>query len=57
MEDGENGLPGNFRVLLAEPGEELRAVDDGISAYDARIAKKAREDDRSRWVKYGCLAQ
>lgn len=27
LEDGENGLPGSFRVLLAGLGEELRALD------------------------------
>lgn len=46
LEDGENGLPGDFRVLLAGLGEELRALDDSIAAYDARIARTAREDDR-----------
>lgn len=48
LEDGENGLPGSFRVLLAELGEELRALDDSITAFDARIAQAAREDDRIR---------
>ncbi len=48
LEDGENGLPGSFRVLLAGLGEELRALDDSITAFDARIAQAAREDDRIR---------
>ena len=46
LEDGDNGLPGNFRVLLANLSEELRVIDDTIATYDARIAQSAREDDR-----------
>lgn len=46
LEDGENGLPGDFRVLLAKLGEELRTLDDSIAAHDARIAQTAREDNR-----------
>jgi transposase len=46
LEDGENGLPGNFRRLLAQLSEELRVVDDNIVVYDARIAQTAREDNR-----------
>ena len=46
LEDGENGLPENFRVLLADLGEELRTLDDRIAAFDARIAQTARADDR-----------
>ena len=46
LEDGENGLPGNFRVLLAELSEELRVLDDRITAFDARIAQAVREDSR-----------
>lgn len=46
LEDGENGLPGNFRSLLAELSDELRVSDDNIIAYDARIARMAQEDDR-----------
>jgi transposase len=48
LEDSENGLPGNFRVLLAGLGEELRALDDSIAAFEARIAQTARKDDRIR---------
>ena len=48
LEDGENGLPGSFRVLLAGLGEELRALDDSITAFDAGIAQRAREDGRIR---------
>lgn len=46
LEDGDNGLPGNFRSLLAELSDELRVSDDNIIAYDARIARMAEEDDR-----------
>ncbi len=48
LEDGENGLPGNFRVLLAGLGEELRVLDDSIAIFEARIAQTAREDERIR---------
>ena len=48
LEDGENGLPGSFRVLLVGLGEELRALDDSITAFEARIAQAVREDDRIR---------
>lgn len=46
LEDGENGLLGSFRHLLAQLGEELRDIDDNIAVYDARIAQAAREDQR-----------
>ena len=46
LEDGENGLPGNFRVLLAGLSEELRTLDERIVAFDARIAQAVREDRR-----------
>ena len=46
LEDGENGLPGNFRVLLAKLSEELRVLDDRFAAFDARIAQAVREDNR-----------
>ena len=46
LEDGDNGLPGSFRHLLAQLGEELRTIDDNIAVYDARIAQAAREDQR-----------
>lgn len=46
LEDGENGLPASFRVLLTRMGEELRAIDGMIAEYDARIAQTAQQDDR-----------
>lgn len=46
LEDGENGLPGHFRRLLAELAEELRSLDERLKLYDLRLATHAREDDR-----------
>jgi transposase len=46
LEDGENGLLSDFRRLLCLLGEELRKLDDNIKEYDARIARRAREDER-----------
>ncbi|MBX3629130.1 MAG: IS110 family transposase [Nitrosomonas sp.] len=46
LEDEENGLPGSFRELLAELGEELRALDNRVAEYDARIAQAVQRDDR-----------
>ncbi len=46
LEDGENGLPGSFRRLLAGLGDELRALDATVKEYDTRIAQMAREDER-----------
>lgn len=46
LEDGENGLLSDFRRLLCLLGEELRKLDDNIKEYDARIAQRAREDER-----------
>jgi transposase len=46
LEDGENGLPGSFRSLLAQLSDELRALDSNVKDYDARIARAAREDER-----------
>lgn len=46
LEDGENGLPGDFRTLLAELAEELRSLDDRLKVYDARLQARAKTDDR-----------
>ena len=46
LEDAENGLTGEFRRLLSQLGEELRKLDDSIKEYDARIAQRAKQDDR-----------
>lgn len=48
LEDGENGLIGDFRDLLAELAEELRTLDDRLKFYDARLQARAREDERIR---------
>jgi transposase len=46
LEDGENGLIGDFRVLLAELAEELRSLDDRVKFYDLRLQTRARTDER-----------
>lgn len=46
LEDGENGLPGDFRILLAELAEELRSLDDRVKFYDTRLQTRARTDER-----------
>jgi transposase len=46
LEDGENGLPGEFRVLLAELAEELHHLDDRVKFYDARLQARAKDDER-----------
>lgn len=46
LEDGENGLLGDFRILLAELAEELRSLDDRVKFYDTRLQTRARTDER-----------
>lgn len=46
LEDGDNGLIGDFRVLLAELAEELRSLDDRVKFYDARLQARAKTDER-----------
>jgi transposase len=46
LEDGENGLIGDFRALLAELAEELRSLDDRVKFYDLRLQTRARTDER-----------
>lgn len=46
LEDAENGLPGDFRILLAELAEELRNLDERIKAQDARMQARAQCDER-----------
>ena len=48
LEDGENGLLGDFRILLAELAEALRSLDDRVKCYDTRLQARARTDDRSQ---------
>ena len=46
VEDGENGLCGEFRVLLSELAQELRDLDERLKLYEARLHRRAREDER-----------
>jgi len=46
LEDSDNGLIGDFRVLLSELAEELRSLDDRVKFYDARLQARARTDER-----------
>lgn len=46
LEDTENGLTSDFRVLVQELWEELRALDERVTRYDARLAAAARADAR-----------
>ena len=46
LEDAENGLPADFRILLAELAEELRNLDERIKAQDARMQARAQCDER-----------
>lgn len=46
LEDGENGLLGDFRILLAELAEELRSLDDRVKFYDTRLQTRAKTDER-----------
>lgn len=46
LEDAENGLTSDFRVLVQELGEELRALDERVTRYDARLEASARADAR-----------
>ncbi len=39
VEDAENELPFNGRVLLRDLGEELRRLDERVKQFDAQIAK------------------
>jgi transposase len=48
LEDGENGLTGEFRRLLYELWEELRALDERTGCHDARIEAHAKGDQRVR---------
>lgn len=45
LEDGENGLSGQFREALARVYDELVALDASIDWYDARIEQIARTDE------------
>ena len=44
LEDAENGLTADFRVLLADLADDLRHLDDRIARTDERIAQFAKAD-------------
>jgi transposase len=48
LEDAENGLTDEFRVLLAELAEDLRHLDGRISGLDERIAQCVKNDPVAR---------
>jgi transposase len=48
LEDAENALMADFRVLLHELWEELRALDEQIAQHDARLQAQAKTDERVR---------
>ena len=44
LEDGENGLSGEFRALLSGLWDDLRQLDERIKTLDASIERLVRED-------------
>lgn len=48
LEDGENGLPGIMRQLLARLGEELKALDQQVGELEQQIKVWHRENEHSR---------
>ena len=48
LEDGENGLSGDFRQLLGELQEELVALEDRLATLDERLERQARENPLMR---------
>jgi len=48
LEDGENGLSGLFRRLLAECYEQLQELDGHIEGYTEEMTRHSREDDACR---------
>lgn len=45
LEDGENGLPGLAREVLAQSWARLREIDEQVGLYDRRIAQLARQSE------------
>jgi transposase len=43
LEDGENGLPGMFRELIARLGENLKYLDEQVGDLDAKIKDSYRQ--------------
>ena len=48
LEDGENGLPGQFRKLLQRLGENLKEMERQVGELEREIKAWHREDDASR---------
>ena len=48
LEDAENGLTGEFRVLLADLADDLRHLDRRIADLDERIAQTVKADPVAR---------
>ena len=48
LEDAENGLTADFRVLLADLTEDLYHLDDRIEGLDQRIAQSVKNDPVSQ---------
>jgi transposase len=48
LEDGENGLTEDFRVLLADLADDLRYLDDRIAGLDQTIEASVKKDPVAR---------
>ena len=48
LEDADNGLTHDFRALLADLADDLRHLDNRISALDERIAASVKKDPVAR---------
>ncbi|MDH5182097.1 MAG: IS110 family transposase, partial [Gammaproteobacteria bacterium] len=46
LEDGENGLSGLFRTLLAQGWEQLQSLDKQITEYDTLLKTESQRDSR-----------
>jgi transposase len=50
LEDADNGLSANLRELLHGIGEELRAIDQRIEAFDKTVQHHAHCDERAKQI-------
>jgi transposase len=50
LEDADNGLSANLRELLHGIGEELRAIDQRIEAFDKTVQHHAHRDERAKQI-------
>ena len=48
LEDGENGLSGEFRELLQDAYETLVSMDDRIAGLEAKIARWVKADEQAQ---------